>query len=168
MPTPIEKQRVSLSEAMRLTGYTKQNLQKLIDVGRIKRKDRATFELGDLFSGVMAHLRSERRANPKSPAQLRLLEAKALEVEMRNAVAAGDLISYSEHQEIFDIIVGAFKSSMLSIPARFSRDRAVRKQLDKYIFDALAQCSKDIMRLSEEAQGNTPPTTQGEEENEDA
>ncbi|WP_316192415.1 MULTISPECIES: hypothetical protein [unclassified Bradyrhizobium] len=164
MPTAIEKQEITLTEAMRLTGYTKQNLQKLIDAGRLKRSDRAKFRLIDLFGGVMAHLRAERKSNHQTVAAQRLLEARAIEIEQRTAVRAGRLMETDEHLAIMHMVFGAIKATIESLPAQLTRDPEQRRRADQIVSQALAKCSENLERLArEEEQAGEEDDQHGQE-----
>jgi hypothetical protein len=176
MTSRIEKQEVSLAEAMHLTKYTKQNLQKLIDAGHVRRKERATFELGNLFAGVMAHLRLERKTKAHSAAQERLIAARAEEVEMRNKVRSGELMPTKEHNEIFNEVFGVLKSNFMSLPSmilaidtRYRSDRDLRQRAEQMTHNILNKCVDDFKRLSDEqldeqAGRSTPQPTNDEED----
>ncbi|WP_315792188.1 MULTISPECIES: hypothetical protein [unclassified Bradyrhizobium] len=148
MPTAIDKQEITLTEAMRLTGYTKQNLQKLIDAGHLKRSNRARFKLADLFSGVMNHLRSQRRTKEQTVAGQRLLEARATEIEQRTAIRAGKLMETDEHFAIMHMVFGALKATIESLPAQMTRDQDQRRRADKIVSQALARCAESLERLA--------------------
>lgn len=138
----IDKQTVTLAEAMALTGWTKQNLQRLIDAGLLKRKERATFELGNLFEAVMAHLRRGARKQ-NSPATIQLIEAKTAEVRLRTARAAREVILMEEHVGIVDTQAGdmiAMLNGLASritlhqnLPSQFRTDRSLRATMRKLI-----------------------------------
>ncbi|WP_315731142.1 MULTISPECIES: hypothetical protein [unclassified Bradyrhizobium] len=148
MPTAIEKQEITLTEAMRLTGYTKQNLQKLIEAGHLRRSDRAKFKLADLFGGVMAHLRSQRKTRDQTAAAQRLLEARATEIEQRTSIRAGKLMETDEHFAIMHMVFGALKATIESLPAQMTRDPDQRRRADKVVSQALARCAENLERLA--------------------
>ncbi|WP_316205922.1 hypothetical protein [Bradyrhizobium sp. SZCCHNR3058] len=164
MPTAIDKQEITLTEAMRLTGYTKQNLQKLIDAGHLKRSNRAKFKLADLFSGVMDHLRLQRRTKEKTVAGQRLLEARATEIEQRTAIRAGKLMETDEHFAIMHMVFGALKATIESLPAQMTRDPDQRRRADQIVSQALAKCSENLERLArEEEQAGEEDDQHGQE-----
>lgn len=148
MPTAIEKQEVTLAEAMRLTGYTKQNLQKLIEAGHVKRSDRAKFKLIDLFGGVMTHLRSQRKTTEQTVASQRLIEARAAEIELRTAVRAGKLMETEEHLAVMQMVFGALKVAIEALPSQIARDRDQRRLAEDAVSRALRQCASNLERLA--------------------
>lgn len=168
MSSRIERQEVSLQEALSLTKYSRNTLQKLVSDGHITRKQRATFELGPLFQGVMEHLRAEKKNTPKSAAQERLIAARAKEIEMRNKLREGEVMLSKDVMDYFTEIFGMLKVHVQSMPAMvlnldpaYRNNGDMRRRAQEIADDVCSKISAGFQRRYDEAMaeqmGTAPP-----------
>jgi phage terminase Nu1 subunit (DNA packaging protein) len=90
-----------------------------------------------------------RRTAPKSEAAARLQAAKATEVELRNLERSGQLGRLDEMTEVFDSAVAKLRTALDGLPARVTRDVALRRKIEDEIRAALTRACDAMERGAE-------------------
>ena len=108
---------------------TRQMLAKLIDGGYVERLGKDRFNLVHAVRGYIKFLRDARRS--KSEAEARVRDLRAQEIEVRTAARLGKLVAIEEFDDMVSIIGGLFLSELAGMPARVTRDLALRRLIER-------------------------------------
>ena len=128
------------AEAMAaVCGFSSDFLRQLERAGRFKKLGRDRYSSREVLTGYIAHLKDEERRSTKSAEARRVLEARAREIEIRNAMREGRLIEADDLAEHVAMIVGAFRSELAGVPAAATRDLALRAAIERPIEDAITR-----------------------------
>jgi hypothetical protein len=121
----------SLSELARHLLLTREEVRRLVAERIIERRADGDFDL-DVSRGSYLRFVRDRRYN-RSDAEAALQRAKALEIELRVAERAHQLIEFDEASAALDEIVGGIVSELSGLPAAATRDLAMRRHLEGLI-----------------------------------
>lgn len=124
-------------QACRLLMITPQWLNRLQSQGYIPTSPRGKVSLVGAVQGYIKSLKDEERRSTKNAAESRVRDARASEIELRTAERSRDLVSREEAERAVDHIFGQFKAELIGIPARVTRDLALRRKLEDEIDGAL-------------------------------
>jgi hypothetical protein len=91
-----------------------------------------TAGLGACRLAYIRHLRSRRPSG--GAMQERILAAKARAIELRNAQTEHKLVPVGEAQEALDTCMGWMISELMSMPAAVTRDLALRRTMEDWIY----------------------------------
>jgi hypothetical protein len=128
-------------------GISGMRIRQLAAEGWFKPAGKNRWNRDEATTGYIKFLRAEDRRSTKSAAENRVRDAKAREIEMRLAERARELIAVEEAETALDTIVGMVRTEMGAVPARCTRDLALRHVIEKAINDGL---SRIVARLANE------------------
>lgn len=132
-----------------LIGVTGRRIRQLAEEGRIPRADAAGRYDGP---AVVRHLLAEARATrPESAldaARARALEVKTAGEEMRLAERRRALVAVDVATDVIDRMLGAVVAELVGFPARFTRDVALRRQLETEIHAARERMARALADAS--------------------
>lgn len=112
------------------------------------RKTGKGYHLLDVVQGYIRFRDdADRRAN-KTAAASRVSDARAREIELRNAQREGRLIEIDDALDAVDKLVGTMRVELAGLPARVTRDLQLRRTIETAINDILQRIS-DIAEQSE-------------------
>lgn len=129
-------------------GLTKTRLYQLADGGWIKSIGKDVWNREESVRGVIRFLRDEQRRSVKSAADGRVRDARASEIELKNAERSRHLITLDEAVEAITSLCGFIRIEFSGLAARVTRDLALRAVVEKAVNDILARIST---RLEQEA-----------------
>lgn len=105
------------------------------------------------MKGYLGLLRERVRVNTGT-ANNRLREARAVEIELRTAERLRKLCPIEDFATFIDLICGAFRSELGSLPARVTRDLPMRRVIEREINGVLTRvadiCAANASRLERE------------------
>lgn len=128
------------AEAMAaVCGFSTDYLRQLERAGRFRKIGRDRYAPAAVFAGYIAHLKDEERRSTKSAEAKRVLEARAREIEIRNAMREGRLIEADDMAEHVAMVIGAFRSELAGVPAAATRDLALRAAIEAPLEDAITR-----------------------------
>lgn len=129
---------VTLEELADITGLSKTFLLDRAKEGLFKAKRHGVYVLGEAQRGLFKFYQAQRKPIAQTPAQQRYWEAKAQEIEMRNAQTAGELTLTSEAVEVTTLLVSDMAMGLdglsASLPPPYRQDRELRRVLDDRVF----------------------------------
>ena len=99
-----------------------------------------------------------RRAN-QSAAANRLAEARAEEIEQRIAARSATLMRSSDAVAVLREIFAVVQSEFVGLPARATKDLALRRKLGDALDAALTRCAEKIDAFAANANLDTKPAT---------
>lgn len=143
---------ISTEVAARLIMATPQWVRRLTLQGWIKKQGKDQYRITDVVQGYITFLKDESRKLSQSAAGAKVLEARAEEIRLRNAQRHRTMIREGQEAAIaaIDEIAGPLKSDLLAIPARLTKDLALRRNLEDAIEGALGAMSKRCFKLAEQ------------------
>lgn len=116
--------------------------------GVIVRDGRGDYPLAQAVRSYVNFLRSENRRPSNRASAQRLQEARAREIELRMARDERQLILTEEAIGFVDEVLGYFKAEMDGLPARVSRDLAIRRKIEQELDE---QFMRSAARFEREA-----------------
>lgn len=128
--TPDSAGTITVEMAARLLKVTPQWVRQLVKAGYIKQVSRGRYNLVNVVHGYIDFLKDEERRTSKSAADSRVRDARANEIEMRNAERARLVIPIEEAIEAQDFLVGTVLQVLAGIPARVTRDLETRRKVE--------------------------------------
>jgi phage terminase Nu1 subunit (DNA packaging protein) len=148
---------ISLTDAARLLGLSRQRVNQLQKAGYFRRLDHGLYDAADVVQGYARSLKDNQnqKSTAKADAEVALIKAQVRATEMRNARLDGELASVEETNFIIGSIMTHIIDLLNAIPPRFTRDLSERARLQKMIDtlrnDAADFCRKEGERLGTEA-----------------
>ncbi|MBR0920611.1 hypothetical protein ACVIWV_006179 [Bradyrhizobium diazoefficiens] len=123
--------------AGRLLMVSAERVRQLAREGWIEKQGKDQFYLVDVVQGYIRFRNDADRRAQKSAADSRVRDARAREIELRNAVREGRLIEIDEAMAIVEQITGLFRAETAGLPARVTRDLQFRKTIETALNDIL-------------------------------
>lgn len=145
----IREDFVTLEEAAAASGYSTGWIKRLIAEGYIKRIASGDLRRVDVFKGILAFKNDEDRRAQKVQAESRVKDARAAEIELRLAVRRRELIPFTDAEAGFAALCGMIRETLDGFPARITRDRALRAQIERETDDALRRISERAEAVGE-------------------
>ncbi|MBR0694074.1 hypothetical protein [Bradyrhizobium lablabi] len=131
-------------------------LGKLEAEGVIQRQGDG-FPLDQSRVAYLRYLRRERRQSPRSEANADLQRAKSEPIRLRIAEKQRHLIPVDEATSNMEQLVGLFLTGLSGLSAQCGgRDLAVRRAIDKAVYDLRVEISEARSKLADE-RGEPPP-----------
>lgn len=152
---------ITSGEAATMLLMTVSWLNQMQNLGQLPRgRIKGVVDRDAVAQAYVRFLKGERKAKTHVAAENRVREARAREIEIRNAERDHRLIELTEAMAVTDEIVGMLRSEIIGLPARVTRDRQLRARLDAEILDTLNRASTRlaergrVLRASGEALGD--------------
>lgn len=128
MKTSIPEE-VSAEELAALLGVTPKTVRNHADRGVVVRSGRGKYLASASIRNLLADARKASRSNELDREQLALVKEKRRAAELRNAQAEGELIDLEEAFAVLDTIIATYRIGLDSLPARITRDVALRHKI---------------------------------------
>jgi hypothetical protein len=111
---------------------TRQRVGQLTDEGVFSRLTDGSFDLDACRFAYIEWLRSDDRRAAKSVVSSRINDARAAEIEVRTAERLKTLqgLGRDEGLAVVDAVLGPMRSDLQSVPARLTKDLALRRRLE--------------------------------------
>ncbi len=123
--------------AGRLLMVSAERVRQLAKEGWIEKQGKDQFYLVDVVQGYIRFRNDSDRRAQKSAADSRVRDARAREIELRNALREGRLIETEEALSIVEEMVGIFRAETAGLPARVTRDLQFRRTIETAVNDIL-------------------------------
>ena len=143
---------IQIGAAAKLIGVTPTRLRQLVDEGRIERPRQGYVFLGSAIQGHSPQLREAAEMARKNTTLDASRDAKTRETEIKIAQRMRDLIPIEDAMAGFDALVAKVNSELIGLPARVTRDKIMRKQIEgevdgsrHRIADALGKAGKTLV-----------------------
>ncbi|WP_375791190.1 hypothetical protein ACE102_07515 [Bradyrhizobium sp. vgs-9] len=130
-------QLLTSSLAGRLLMISAERVRQLSKEGWIEKQTKDQFYLVDVVQGYIRFRNDADRRAQKSAADSRVRDARAREIELRNAVREGRLIEIDEAIGTVEQMIGLFRAETAGLPARVTRDLQFRKTIETAVNDIL-------------------------------
>ena len=137
--------------AAALVKLTPERIRQLAKEGWIEKVGRGKYPLVSVVQGYIAFLKDAERRSSKSAAATRMQDIKTERAEFEFAVAKREFLPREDMFAAVDLISATVKNEMLGLPARATRDAALREKLDDEITNALNRIADKIERATKVA-----------------
>lgn len=137
----INRIEVKSEVAGKIADISAERIRQLAKDGWIKKIARDRYRLVDIIRGVAAFRADEQRRSAISSERARLVAARAEAIELRTLREAKVLCETQEALGVLDEAIGGMKADLLSLPARITRDLAVRNRLENEITQLLQRAA---------------------------
>jgi len=153
---------VSTEQAAELLNKSTERVRQIVRAGFIHRQpgpdNAARYRLIDVTRGYVSYREDEKRRASQTEAQSRIQQARAREIDLRNAHKEATLMEVSDHFEVIDGLCGLFRDQMSGLAARVTRDLMVRRTIDtavRDIFNRIADFAREnASRLAKNRDAN--------------
>lgn len=132
-----------------LVGLTDRQLRNLATEGIIPRPERGKYDLRAAVLAILDRARNS-AASAADAERIAFMKAKREALEMDTAEKRRELIPIEEHNLVMTTVFGSLKSEFLGLPARTTRDMAVRVELDREIAAALNRAAAKLSSLADD------------------
>lgn len=149
--TPQADGTISAPMAAKLIKVSDQWVRQLVKSGYITPVSRGRYSLVNVVHGYIDFLKDEERRTSKSASASRVSDARAQEIEMRNAERSRALIPIEEAIEAQDYLVGKVSQALAGIPARFTRHIPDRRKLEAVCNAAQSEIAKALATAGDAA-----------------
>lgn len=122
---------ITTAELQELTKYSRPAIVELEQQNVIKRVDRDTWPMPATMAALVVHLRERVRKTAVSDERSRWEAARAQREELRAKKLAGELCLVSDFRDAWVDVVGYMVAGLTAVPARCSRDVAMRHTIEK-------------------------------------
>lgn len=139
---------ITLEVAGRLLMISAERVRQLIKMGYIERTRRGYTTIPSAVQGYIRFLKESAAENTKSAAANRAQEARADEIEMRNAARRRELVSLDEALEAMSLLVGKVNAEMNGLPRRCTRDVDLQSKIEAEADGAKERIAAALRKLS--------------------
>lgn len=122
-------EKVSGEELAALLNVDVRTIRNLATAGTITRIDRNQYPLAESVRSIIAAAKKSSKSSALEREQTAIMAGKRKMLELRIAQEEGRLIEVSEAEGVLDEIIGTFRAGLDALPARITRDVALRKQI---------------------------------------
>jgi hypothetical protein len=141
----IEGLEITAQQAANIVGVTPVTMGQLVKAGWIKPAESGLYEAVTFIRGWTAYKDELRkRAGTKMGAASRIQEARALEIELRTARDAGELVELSAAIAFAQSIAGETRAVFGALAARFTRDLEMRAKLETMVNEGFNQIADKL------------------------
>lgn len=162
MTTTRFPEEVTADELADILGVTPKTVRNHAQRGVVVKASRGKYFVADSIRNLLADARKASRSNDLDREELALVKEKRKAAELRNAQTEGELIALEEAFAVLDSIVATFRIGLDSLPARITRDVALRKQIKAECDNTLIEASakfRDFAKNPPTANSTTKETT---------
>ena len=143
---------LGVTEIEAMSGRTVRWVQNLAKDQGIEKDGRGKYRLGSLIRGLIAHYEEIIERGSKSAASSRVTDARTREIELRIAQQERSLIPVEDAIAAIDLTCGIVNEQLGSLPARFTRDLKLRRQVEAEVVairQRIASAVRDARILAE-------------------
>lgn len=119
-------------------------VQQLADEGYIPKAARGQYRRTDVVHGYIKFLKDGLRERQTNTHTNRVQDARAREIEIRNAKASHELIEYTESEAVLLEVAGMLKAEFSGFGARITRDMPMRRKIESGIDEIFRRASARI------------------------
>lgn len=132
---------IDVQTAAKLLMISDERVRQLVKMGYIERAEKGRYLLVACVQGYIRFLKDEERRSSKTAASSRKDDARTREIELRIAEREHRLVDVEESEAIVSEIIGMIRSGLAGLPARVTRDVALRRKLKSEIDGLLSKCA---------------------------
>jgi phage terminase Nu1 subunit (DNA packaging protein) len=140
---------VSASAVARHLDLSRQRVDQLAQQGVFQRDRDGRYDLDRCRIAYIHRLR-DNAEGATSEQQVRLQEARAAQIELRNLRESGELVDAAAVEEELHDILGTLRTDLSGVPAGATRDLQLRKVIEQLINDAIDSARAKIEQMGAE------------------
>lgn len=143
--------RVGFADLVALFNRSSTIVKQWVDGGYITRGKDGLYQLNEAVQGSHRYVRDhgfKRGGATKDATTARVNEARAKQIEQDTALKAKELISYSEHCAIVNLLIGGISSELDGLPATLTRDKTTRADYERKFTDVKRRLSERWERMA--------------------
>lgn len=129
-PRVDQRGTIIVGDAAKLVMLEERRIQQLAVEGWIQKSERGRYLTVSVVQGYIRYLRDQLKNSTGSAAENRVRDARAAEIEMRNAKTDHELVEYSEVEALLDEISGLLKTEFNGFGAQMTRDLTMRRKIE--------------------------------------
>lgn len=150
-PPPVDQlgALITTPEAETLLGVSRVWIMKLSKAGYIAQHSRGRWVLSEVVQGYVRFLRDEDRRSSKSSSASRMQDVKTQRLEMQMAAERRDLVPREEAQIVLDTAAAAIRGPVMAVAAKYTRQIADRRRLERLLADALGTAADTIEKRAQ-------------------
>lgn len=136
---------ISAPEAARLLMLESvRRVQQLAEEGYIEKAARGRYYTVSVVQGYIRFLKEKSSEKNQNSHANRVQDARAKEIEIRNAKASHELIEYTEAESVVLEIAGMLKAEFTGFGARMTRDMPMRKKIEAGVDEIFTRTNSRI------------------------
>lgn len=135
---------IPLATAAKLIEVTPDRVRQLAREGYVEIPVRGQTTIVSVVRGYIRFLKDAAKKETKSAAASRVTEARAAEIELRIAERNRELIPQEDAILAMDTLVGVVNKELRGLPARFTRDLEVRRNLEAELHGSQERIAKAL------------------------
>lgn len=140
---------ITTAQAAKLLMVSEAWIGKLNKMEYVPKAARGKWNLVAVVQGYIRFLKDEDRRSSKSASHSRMTDIKAERLEMQMKAERRELVPFEDTRLVLDTAAGLMQSSLMSIPAKFTRDIAERRRLEGMIAQALNDIADGMEKKAE-------------------
>lgn len=140
---------ITTAQAAKLLMVSEAWIGKLHKMEYVPKAARGKWNLVAVVQGYIRFLKDEDRRSSKSASHSRMTDIKAERLEMQMKAERRELVPFEDTRLVLDTAAGLMQSSLMSIPAKFTRDIAERRRLEGMIAQALNDIADGMEKKAE-------------------
>lgn len=149
---------ITLEVAGRLLMVGPERIRQLNKAGYIPIPKRGHTTIVGAVQGYVRFLKEDARKHTKSQAASRAVDARASEIELRVAERRRELIPTEESMAAMELIVGEVNKQLTGLPARITRDVALRRKIEAEINASKGKISDKLAAAGQYISTGRDPT----------
>lgn len=144
--TPDAAGTITTAQAAKLLGVSEAWIGKLHKMEYVPKAGRGKWNLVAVVQGYIRFLKDEDRRSSKSASASRMQDVKTARLEMQMKVESRELVPFEDAKLVLDTAAGLIRSSVMAVPAKYTRDLKERRRLEDLLAAALGQIATGIDR----------------------
>lgn len=140
---------ITTSQAAKLLMVSEVWIGKLHKMEYVPKAGRGKWNLVAVVQGYIRFLKDEDRRSSKSASHSRITDIKAERLEMQMKAERRELVPFDDTRLVLDTAAGLMQSTLMAIPAKFTRDIAERRRLEALIVEALGGIADGIEKKAD-------------------
>lgn len=164
MAESLEQKSVTSQALGKLLDLTPQRINQLAAEGWIRKSGRNAITLKDGIKGYLAFLEDRQQKATASTTDDELRAERARKLRLENDHREGQLIEMEEAMLSIDIGFGAVRVGLAAVPARVTRDLALRQKIDDEINRVLAAAAAELEKRAAVLQAGEDPEAGAEDD----
>lgn len=142
-------QTMTVAQAAAMCQKSVRWVQNLTSAGWIAQEKRGEYIPINVVRGAIAYYEDKIAQNSKAAAASRATDARTREIEMRMAERARKLVPIEDSMSILAEVVQMTRAEFGGLPARYTRDMAERRRLEKEIDDSFSRLERTASQRRE-------------------
>jgi phage terminase Nu1 subunit (DNA packaging protein) len=133
MTTPTIKKEIGIQEVGELLRLSERRVQQLVNEGWITKSGRGRYCVSDVVHGHIDYLEDQKKNARQTATDDELRAERARKLRLENDRTEGILIESDAAMNVIDEICATYRIGLGALPARVTRDLAMRRKIEDEI-----------------------------------